>query len=429
MSDVVPASAYNHRMVDAELDELLGSLSAVSLEGPKGVGKTSTAVRRGGTLIKLDDPATYEVVLAQPSRLTTGVAPIVIDEWQRYPPSWDVVRRAVDDDNSPGRFMLTGSATPTGKPTHSGAGRIVPLRMRPLTLVERGVETPTVSLAALLTGNKDPLAGTTAVTAEDYATEILAGGFPGMRHSSGRAQRAAIDGYLERMVDTDLPELGVEVRNPATLQRWVRAYAAATSTTTSYDKIRDAATSGEDTKPAKSTTIPYRDALERIWILEPVPAWTGSANHLRRLTSAPKHQLADPALAARLVGVDAQALLRGEGPGLVRRDGTFLGALFESLATLDVRVFAQTSEATVAHFRTRGGEREVDLVVVRGDQRVVAIEVKLAQVIVDADVKHLTWLRSQLGEDLLDAIVLSTGPEAYRRPDGIGVVPLALLGP
>src|SRR3546814_10337132 len=119
MSDVVPASAYNHRMVDAELDELLGSLSAVSLEGPKGVGKTSTAVRRGGTLIKLDDPATYEVVLAQPSRLTTGVAPIVIDEWQRYPPSWDVVRRAVDDDNSPGRFMLTGSATPTGKPTPS----------------------------------------------------------------------------------------------------------------------------------------------------------------------------------------------------------------------------------------------------------------------------------------------------------------------
>src|SRR3546814_8144436 len=105
-------------------------------------------------------------------------------------------------------------------------------------------------------------------------------------------------------------------------------------------------------------------------ILEPGPTWAGSANLLRRLTAAPKHQLGDPALAARLVGVDAQALLRGEGPGLVRRDGTFLGALFESLATLELRVFAQTSEATVAHFRTRGGEREVDLVVVRGDQRV-----------------------------------------------------------
>src|SRR3546814_10536307 len=126
MSDVVPTSAYNHRMVDAELDELLGSLSAVSLEGPKGVGKTSTAVRRGGTMIKLDDPATYEVVFAQHSRLTTGVAQIVIDEWPRYPPSWAVVRRSGDDDNSPGSFMLTVSATPNGKPTHSCDGRIVP---------------------------------------------------------------------------------------------------------------------------------------------------------------------------------------------------------------------------------------------------------------------------------------------------------------
>src|SRR3546814_17322128 len=102
MSYVVPTSAYNQRMVDAELDELLGSLSAVSLEGPKGVGKTSTAVRRGGTLIKLDDPAPYEVGLAQPSRLTTGVEPIVIHDWQSYPPSWDVVRRAVDAYNRPG---------------------------------------------------------------------------------------------------------------------------------------------------------------------------------------------------------------------------------------------------------------------------------------------------------------------------------------
>src|SRR3546814_18320239 len=136
MSDVVPTSAYNHRMVDAELDELLGSLSAVSLEGPKGVGKTSTAVRRGGTLIKLDDPATYEVVLAQHSRLTTGVAQIVIDEWQRHPPYWDFVRRAVAEQEWPGRFVLTGSEPPTGKPRHSGYGRIVTLRLRPLTPIE-----------------------------------------------------------------------------------------------------------------------------------------------------------------------------------------------------------------------------------------------------------------------------------------------------
>lgn len=425
---VVPIPGYYDRVVDAELDELLTSLSAVSLEGPRAVGKTSTAQRRGGSMINLDDPTTYEIIGAQPDRLTVGTSPIVIDEWQRYPASWDLVRRAVDKDNSPGRFILTGSATPTERPTHSGAGRIVPIRMRPLTLVERGVEVPTVSMAGLLSGTWEPLDGVTDITAEDYVTEILAGGFPGMRYASARAQRAALDGYLNRIIDTDLPELDVEVRNPRTLRRWMSAYAAATSSTASYEKIRSAASYGDD-QPAKTTTIPYREALERLWILDSVPAWTDSLNHLSRLTLYPKHHLVDPALAARLVGVDAQALLRGEGPKRVHRDGPFLGALFESLTTLSVRVFAQANEAAVAHFRTRGGDHEVDLLAVRDDQRVVAIEVKLSQTIDDADVKNLSWLRSKLGNDLLDAIVVTTGPQAYRRTDGIGVVPLALLGP
>ena len=124
-----------------------------------------------------------------------------------------------------------------------------------------------------------------------------------------------------------------------------------------------------------------------------------------------------------------EALLRGEGPYQVRRDGTFLGALFESLAALSVRVFAQASEATVAHLRTRGGEREVDLLVSRGDGCVVGVEVKLSETVEDADVRHLLWLRDELGDEFLDGIVVTTGRYAYRREDGIGVVPLALLGP
>ena len=152
-------------------------------------------------------------------------------------------------------------------------------------------------LATLLAGGRPRLEGSTALSLEDYTAEILAGGFPGMRFPSARAQRAALDGYLERIVDTDLPELGVEVRHPATLRRWVRPYAAATSTTASYDKIRDAATSGDGAKPAKTTTIPYRDALERLWVLDPVPAWAPTRSHLHRLVGAPKHHLADPALA------------------------------------------------------------------------------------------------------------------------------------
>lgn len=426
---VEPFAEYQLRVVDAELDELLPALPALSLEGPKGTGKTSTARRRGGTVVRLDDPGVFEVVIGQPDRLTTGTPPIVIDEWQRYPPSWDLVRRAVDEDPAGGRFLLTGSATPIAAPTHTGAGRIVTVRMRPLTLPERGVDTPTVSLATLLAGNRPDIAGNTAVRLEDYTNEILAGGFPGIRHPTGRAQRAALDGYLDRIIDADLPELGVEIRRPQTLRRWLQAYAAATATTATYERLRDAATAGEADKPAKTTTIPYRDALERLWILDPIPAWAPTSNHLARLTFAPKHHLTDPALAARLAGVDTGALLSGAGPTTIPRDGTFLGALFESLVTLSVRVFAQAAEAKVSHFRTKGGEREIDLIVERDDRRIVAVEVKLADTISDRDVRHLEWLAGRMGADLADAVVVTTGRFAYRRPDGVAVVPLALLGP
>ncbi len=426
--DIAPLRAYEARVVDSELDALLDGLGAISLEGPKGVGKTATARRRAATVVELDDPQMLEVVRADLQLLATGRPPILIDEWQRYPPSWDAVRRAVDDDPSPGRFLLTGSATPTQLPTHSGAGRIVRLRVRPMTLSERGLEVPTVSLAQLLSGDQPALSGRTDVDLQRYVTEILAGGFPGMRAPNPTARRRAIDGYLDQIAQTDLPELGIEVRHPGTLRRWMAAYAAATATTASYEKIRNAATAGEAT-PAKTTVIPYREALERLWLLEPLAAWAPTSSHLNRLTFTPKHHLADPALAARLVGVEAAALLAGQGPATIPRDGTFLGALFESLTALSLRTYAQANEVKLSHFRTRGGRHEVDFIIERGDVNVVAVEVKLSETVGDAEVKHLRWLKDQLGDRLMDSMVITTGKYAYRRPDGIGVVPLALLGP
>jgi len=239
-----------------------------------------------------------------------------------------------------------------------------------------------------------------------------------------------LDGYITRIIEHDFPELGRTVRNPAALRRWLTAYAAAASTTASFETIRAAPTGGHGTKPARTTVQPYIAILQRLWIVEPVPAWTPGRSAIARLALPPKHQLADPALAARLLGAGIDALLDGRVVGSpAPRDTTLLGALFESLATLSVRVFAQASEASVAHLRTRSGEREVDLIVERDDHRVVAIEVKLARTIDDADVRHLRWLRERIGDDLLDAIVLTTGPDAYRRSDGVVVVPLALLGP
>lgn len=422
-------SGYLHRVADTELDALLPELPAIAIEGAKGVGKTATAERRAATVHRLDDEGQRLIAEADPARLAAGAPPILIDEWQRVPATWDVVRRAVDADRAPGQFLLTGSATPAGAPTHSGAGRIVTLRMRPLTLAERGVGRPTVSLAELLSGARPAVSGATAVRLEDYAREIAASGLPGLRGLSERACRAQLDGYLARIVEHDFPELGRAVRNPAALRRWMAAYAAATSTTASYETIRDAATGGQGEKPAKTTTAPYNDILQRLWIVEPVPAWLPTGNRIARLASPPRHQLADPALAARLLGVDADGLLAGRGGRPGPSGGRLLGALFESLAALSVRVFAQAAEGAVSHLRTRGGDREVDLIVEGRGLRVLAIEVKLGQAVTDADVRHLHWLRHQLGGALLDAVVLTTGAEAYRRPDGVAVVPLALLGP
>jgi len=281
-----------------------------------------------------------------------------------------------------------------------------------------------------VSGDPPSVGGASAVRLEGYVDEILASGFPAIRNLGERARVAQLDGYIARVVDHDFAEVGHQVRRPDVLMRWLRAYAAATSTSAAFDTIRDAATSGEADKPAKTTTGPYRDALERLWLIEEVPAWAPSHNHLKRLTVAPKHHLADPALAARLVGIDAGGLLAGRDPDpVLPRDGTFLGALFESLVTLDVRTYAQASGAAVHHLRTRAGEREVDLIVVRPDQRVVALEVKLSATVDNGDVRNLLWLRDQVGDDLLDSAVICTGEYAYRRPDGVAVIPLALLGP
>lgn len=423
-------SGYVRRVIDIELDELLPDLPAILLDGPKGVGKTRTGLQRASAVYRLDDPAQAAIGAADPDVMLDDTWPVLIDEWQRVPHVWDAVKRRVDRDLTGGQVLLTGSAIPAGgHPTHSGAGRITALRMRPLTLDERGRAVPTVSLDELLTGDRAAPSGSSGLTLRDYADEVVRSGFPGMRHLSGRALRTQLDGYVARVVEHDMAQAGLKVRRAATVLAWLRAYAAATSTTASYEKIRDAATTGISDKPAKTTTIPYTDVLTALRVLDPVPAWVPSMNRLQRLNRAPKHQLADPALAARLLNVDTRALLHGApGSVVLPRDGTLLGALFEALVTLSVRVYAQACEAEVFHLRVESGRHEVDLIVEGPDGRLVAIEVKLSPVVDDEDVRHLHWLINAAEGRVADAIVVTTGPTAYRRADGIGVVPLALLG-
>lgn len=418
---------YVPRVVDAQLDSLLPELAAVQLDGPKAVGKTETALQRVALIRRLDRSPVAAVAAADPDAFVSARDPMLIDEFHRVPEIWDAVKRQVDAGAAPGSYVLTGSAQQG--PSHSGAGRILPIRMRPLTLPERGICKPTVSLGDLFAGHA-AIGGRCDLQLADYAAEIARSGFPALQGLSDRATQAQLDGYLSRIVDHDVEDAGLRVRRPASLMAWMRAYAAATATTTSWEKIRDAATPGSVQKPAKTTTLPYIDVLTQLRILDEVPAWTPTRNQLHRLMQAGKHHLADPALAARLLRVNASALMRGEGEVLASHDASLLGRLFESLVTMSVRVFADASEASTSHLRMNSGRHEVDLILERrSDGAVVAIEVKLSASVDDADVRHLHWLRDELGDQLVDSVVITTGEEAFRRADGIAVVPLGLLGP
>ncbi|MBX3144070.1 MAG: ATP-binding protein [Trueperaceae bacterium] len=421
---------YRRRVLDDVLDATLPGLPAIALEGAKGVGKTETASRRAATVLSLTDPRIRASVAANYDLVAEVDPPMFVDEWQLEPQVWDRVRQAVDaDPMAGGRYLLAGSAgVAPGIRIHSGAGRIVRLTMRPMALSERGVQSPTVSLSALHAGGA-MIGGTTRLGVKDYVDEILRSGFPGIRDIGANYRDRQLDGYLEQIVQRDIPEAGIVVRRPAALRAWLRAYAAATSSTADYTKILDAATPGESDKPAKATVASYREHLQRLYVLDPLEAWSPAFSPLKRLTFSPKHHLVDPALAARLVGVGARGLLLGEGETVSPTTGTWLGALFESLATQSVRVYADAMNARVGHLRTKTGDREIDLIVETNDLRCVALEVKLSDSVRDEDTRHLHWLKSQLGDRLVDALVLNTGPYAYRRQDGIGVVPLGLLGP
>lgn len=425
---------YAPRIIDEELAALLQGLPAVALEGAKGVGKTSTAEQFAATTIRLDRSAERAVFVADRGRIDREPHPLLIDEWQRDPESWDTVRRSVDSDASPGRFILTGSANVRDARVHSGAGRIVRLRMRPLAWSERGgMEEPTVSLSSLLADPRRRVSGETSTRVHDYTSEILWSGFPGIRGFAERYRPEALRGYLDNAVMHDIPALGTVPRRPDTLRRWLRAYAAASSTTASFEAIADAV--GGESRPNRATITDYRDLLTQLWLLDEVPAWEPGGVSLKRLGRSPKHQLADPAMAASLLGVTSETLISAQSTAdtdatlRTFRDGPFLGKLFESLVTLSVRVYAEPLGFNTGHLRTRGGDHEIDVILHAPDGRVVAIEVKLAESVDDRDVRHLNWLHAHLGDRVVERIVVTTGPTAYRRTDGVAVVPLSLLGP
>lgn len=421
---------YRERVVDGLLDSYLGEVRAILLDGPKSVGKTATATKRATTIFELDDPAAFQIVSADPGLALSQPGPVLFDEWQRLPSIWDDVKREVSrGDTTNGPFILTGSAYAPNVITHSGAGRFLEIRMRPMTLPERGVCSPVFSIGALMLGQQEIPLIHSSLKLKDYVNEITASGFPGIRTLSLNARQAMLESYITTIINKDMQEAGHKVRKPAQLRAWLKSYAAATSTTTSWEKIRTAATPGQEQLIAKGTTLPYIETLEMLRILDPLPAWLPTNNHLIEVGQAPKHHLADPALAAVLLGETSNSLLRGATDNNRDFDDpVLLGALFESLVVLNVRVFAQANNFDVAHMRTNHGRHEVDIILQSKNGDITAIEIKLASVVGHKDVEHLLWLKEKLGGKLKEMIVITTGGTSHRSEQGVAVIPLALLG-
>ena len=419
---------YIPRIVDQQISDLVASYPAIVIDGPKAVGKTSSASQVANTVLRVDVPRIKESLENNPDQLASADKPVLIDEWQHYPPIWDAVRRFVDDSAQPGSYILAGSAYPATAKIHSGAGRIIHLRMRPLSLQERQLATPVVSLKECLQGTIAKANGMTQLTAVDYIHELVRSGFPAIWLAKEENRGMLLDSYIDNIVNKEFPELGQSIRRPDSLLRWLRAYATASGTSASYTSILDIATPGESNKLSRSTMETYRNALTGLWLMDEVPAWNPLEGGFSRLKQSPKHFLADPAITARLLGFDEKMLLEGaEDTRFDNSYGTLVGRLFESLIALSLQTYATANNAKLGYMRSRNGDREVDFIVHQG-RKIVAIEVKFSPTVTDSDVRHLKWLRDEYGKHFMEGIIITTGESAYRRHDEILVVPAALLG-
>ncbi|MCL2047034.1 MAG: AAA family ATPase, partial [Oscillospiraceae bacterium] len=288
------------RLIEPYLINLMKEFPAIAIDGLKGVGKTVSTKKIASTAYELDKPRDYEIIANIPETLLQVSSPVLIDEWQRVPSVWDFVRRAVDEGIGAGTFLLTGSISSTNTNIHSGAARIIRRKMYPLSLAERAIEIPTVSIAEMLETEKPfqaKVSGITGVSSKNYINEIVASGLPDFRSYTTQSRKIAIESYIDNILSHDFSQQGVRIRQPETLLRWLRAYSAAISTDAGYSEILDASTAGEGHKPAAKTTIAYREALENLWLLDELQPWIDGESFFSNLKLSPKHYLADPAFA------------------------------------------------------------------------------------------------------------------------------------
>lgn len=410
----MPDAGYQPRLVDRLLHELFAELPALAVTGPRATGKTTTAARLAHTVVRLDRPAEAAAFRADPDAALGALdEPVLLDEWQEVPAVLGAVKRAVDGDYRPGRFLLTGSIrADLEEATWPGTGRIVRVPMFGMTVRElRGGAAGACFLDRV--AGDEPLPLPAEVTdLRGYVGLALAGGFPEPAlHMGQRTRSAWLESYIDQVVTRDAPAVEPG-RDPARLRRYFESLALNTAGTVTEATIFEAA--GVNRKTADA----YERLLTSMFLTEALPSWT--SNRLQRLSARPKRYVVDPALAAALLRVDELGVLR---------DGDLLGRLLDTFVASQLRAELPVarSRPRLFHVREEHGRHEIDLLAELGGGRVIALEVKATASPARDDARHLMWLRDRLQDRFAAGIVLHTGPRPFDIDDRIRAVPICAL--
>lgn len=415
--------AYRPRIVDELLRAYLAASPAVQLAGARATGKTTTGMQAASSVAKIDrmGAEASQIAALNPAALLEGETPRLIDEWQLAPSLWGAVRREVDDDPTPGRFILSGSAWPDSETIkHPGAGRILNLVMRPMTLFESGDSPGSFSLRRLISG-EDPLEGAAMSenSLDDVCRLITRGGWPSWVDRDADAAELLVEGYLDNLAENEFPFVGGPRRSPHRFLHFVRAYASLTAHPSPLTTIQERL--GEDGVEVGEKYAPlFHKFASRMYLVEDQPPWAPARRSKTRLNATPKRHLIDPSLAAAAMGVSHDAL---------GKDPRTLGFLFESLVLRDLRVYCQPLRGTALHFRNKDGTAEIDIVLELRDGRWIGAEVKLTQ---DAAVQAAPRLQ-QVADSIKrppEALLLVTPTGmAAQVNENTWIVPVGLLGP
>ena len=421
---------YRKRIADDILKRKLEGKGAVLIEGPKWCGKTTTAEQLAASILYMDDPEKKEqnITMSElnPKRLLKGETPRLIDEWQLAPKLWDAIRFEVDHRGELGQFVLTGSAVPpdTKEITHSGTGRFTWLTMRPMSLYESGDSTGEVSLGDLFAGNAE-IDGASELSIDRLAFLICRGGWPqavDMRDEIALDQ--AID-YYDAVVHSDINRADNVQKNPERVRRLMRSYARNQGGQIPNTVLAQDVAANDEASINEETVASYLNALRKIFVVEDMPAWNPNLRSKTAIRSSDTRYYIDPSIAAAALGI---------GPNDLVNDLKTFGFLFETLCVRDLRVFADALGGGVYHYRDRDGQ-ECDAVIHLRNGKYGLIEIKLGgDKLIEEGAKSLKSMEAKIDTDKMNApsflmVLTGTGDFAYRRPDGVYVVPIGCLKP